>query len=368
MIDTILNKRVPDFVDKGIGLVIGLIDEGTVRISGFGRFRDDRPDQPDGQILYEIGSTTKVFTATLLADMVTKGEVTLDQPVRELLPEVPTLPETITLLSLVTHTSGLPRLPSNVWKSVLKDRRNPYANYSEADLLDYLYGVKESQLMKTAGPINYSNLGMGLLGVALSRQLGLTYEEAIQKRICQPMGLQDTLVTLTPAHEKRLAQPHSGTGKPTSRFLIPALPGAGALLSTVADLQHFLQAHITQTGAFKNAISQSLQVRKTEFAPDFRLLRFYGKIRGWLDRNQQPEPEWLGIGLGWLRLCLPKSRTLTWMHDGATTGNRCFIAFAPQTQTGVIVLNNQGLSELELILPRYTIDNLGFELLEALNS
>lgn len=119
---------------------------------------------------------TKVFTTTLLAALAVEGAVELQQPVRELLPEVPDLPQSITLLSLATHTSGLPRLPDNIWKSVRKNGRDPYANYSEADLLDYLCTVEASDLEETAGMISYSNLGMGLLGYALSKHLGISYE------------------------------------------------------------------------------------------------------------------------------------------------------------------------------------------------
>ena len=367
MIETILETKVPGLVSDGIGLVVGLIDRGNTNIHGYGSLHDGTSDPPDGRTLYEIGSTTKVFTTTLLADMVARCEIELQQPVRDVLPEVPTLPESITLLSLATHTSGLPRLPGNIWRSLLKNRNDPYANYSQADLLDYLRSVRNSDIVKTAGLINYSNLGMGLLGHALSLHLAITYEEAILQRICHPLGLSDTVITLSAKQEARLAQAHSGNGKQTSNFHIPALPGAGALLSSIEDLVHFLYAHLTSEDTLKLALSNTLQVRYSKFAPDFWLLRFYGKIRRWLDRQPQPEPEALGIGLGWMCMGLPKSSAVAWCHNGGTGGYRSFAAFVPETQTGVVVLSNRGFSELEIVLPRYTVDRLGFDLLDALN-
>jgi CubicO group peptidase (beta-lactamase class C family) len=362
-----IETKVPGLVSDGIGLVVGLIDRGNTNIHGYGSLHDGTSDPPDGRTLYEIGSTTKVFTTTLLADMVARCEIELQQPVRDVLPEVPTLPESITLLSLATHTSGLPRLPGNIWRSLLKNRNDPYANYSQADLLDYLRSVRNSDIVKTAGLINYSNLGMGLLGHALSLHLAITYEEAILQRICHPLGLSDTVITLSAKQEARLAQAHSGNGKQTSNFHIPALPGAGALLSSIEDLVHFLYAHLTSEDTLKLALSNTLQVRYSKFAPDFWLLRFYGKIRRWLDRQPQPEPEALGIGLGWMCMGLPKSSAVAWCHNGGTGGYRSFAAFVPETQTGVVVLSNRGFSELEIVLPRYTVDRLGFDLLDALN-
>ena len=367
MIETILETKVPGLVGEGIGLVVGLIDGENSNIHGYGSIHDGTSDPPDGRTLYEIGSTTKVFTTTSLANMVARGEIELLQPVRDVLPEPPTLPESITLLSLATHTSGLPRLPGNLWKSVLKDPRDPYAHYSSADLIDYLRGVKDSDLVKTAGLINYSNLGMGLLGHALSQYLGMTYEEAIRQRICHPLGLCDTVITLSSEHEARLAQAHTGSEKPTSNFHLPALPGAGALLSTVEDLVRFLYAHLISTDTLKLALSNTLQVHCSDFAPDFWLLRFYGRIRSLLDRQPQPEPEALGIGLGWMCMRLPQSSAVAWCHNGGTGGYRSFVAFVPETQTGVVVLSNRGFSELEFVLPRFTVDNLGFDLLDALN-
>lgn len=367
MIETILERRVPGLIGNGLGLVVGLVDRGNTLLQGYGKVRQDSSQAADERTLYEIGSTTKVFTTALLSKLVAQGQIELNQPVRDYLPEAPALPRSITLLSLATHTSGLPRLPGNIWKSVLKNRSDPYLNYSRADLFEYLRGVNDRSLEKTAGLINYSNLGMGLLGHVLASQLGMSYEQAVQEQICQPLGMDDTLITLSGEQGTRLAQPLTGRGKPASNFHIPALPGAGALLSNLEDLVRFLRAHLASNGSLQMALGGTLQIYFTEFLPDYLLLRFYGRIRNLLDRQPQPEPEALGIGLGWICMRLPKSSAVAWLHNGATGGYRSFVAFVPETQTGVVLLSNRGLSEIEIIIPRYTIDNLGFELLEALN-
>src|SRR5204862_7795160 len=131
--------------------------------------------------VYEIGSVTKTFTALLLAEAVQRGEVTLDLPVQRLLPDF-TIPKSgdraITLLDLATQSSALPRLPDNLFP---KNPANPYADYTTDDLKQFLAHYKLPRV--PGASYEYSNLGVGLLGIALARHAGLPYEELVRKRI-----------------------------------------------------------------------------------------------------------------------------------------------------------------------------------------
>src|SRR5271169_874071 len=102
----------------------------------------DNGSAPDGDTVYEIGSVTKTFTATLLAQAVLSGHVTLDTPVAQLLPDLK-IPsrggKEITLGELGTQHSGLPRLPFNL---LPKDPANPYADYDAAKLKAFLAGYE----------------------------------------------------------------------------------------------------------------------------------------------------------------------------------------------------------------------------------
>ena len=112
----LLKERVEQ--GRSTGLVVGLLEpDGHTRIVAWG---DPGPGQPplDGRSVFEIGSLSKVFTATVLADMVLKGEVSLDDPVQRFLPTGVTMPtrhgKEITLGTLSEQNSGLPRLPTNM--------------------------------------------------------------------------------------------------------------------------------------------------------------------------------------------------------------------------------------------------------------
>ena len=111
-----LAKRV-DEAKEGTGAIVGLLRRRGRSFASYGRARADGPEIT-AETIFEIGSITKVFTALLLADMVERGEVALDDPVRKYLPNGVTVPSRsrrdITLADLATHTSGLPRDPTNL--------------------------------------------------------------------------------------------------------------------------------------------------------------------------------------------------------------------------------------------------------------
>ena len=140
--------------------------------------------------MFEIGAVTKVVTATVLAEMAARGEVSLDAPVQRYLSGDLRLASRngtdITLANLAEQNSGLPNLPDNY---APKDPANPFADYTIADLSRYLAGVT---LPRAPGErYEYSNLGIGLLGLALSRHAGLTPHRLCVCRIRPSGGMRD---------------------------------------------------------------------------------------------------------------------------------------------------------------------------------
>ena len=158
----ILVERVDAF-HQGVGIVVGVIDPQGRRIVAYGSLDKGDPRPLNGDTIFEIGSVTKVFTSLLLSDMVQRGEVALADPVAKYLPPEVKVPErggrAITLVDLSTHTSGLPRMPSNFHP---KDPANPYADYTAEQLFEF---ISSYQLTRDIGSqFEYSNLGGGLLG------------------------------------------------------------------------------------------------------------------------------------------------------------------------------------------------------------
>ena len=185
--------------------------------------------------VFEIGSVTKVFTAVVLADMVAKHEVQLDDPVANYLPPSVRMPSrdgrAITLLDLATHTSGLPRNPTNL---AAADSGGPYARYDVGNLYAFLSSYGLTRVPGTQ--FEYSNVGFGLLGHALARHADTSYDALVRARLLDPLGMRDTRIALDAEGEARFAIGHAVGGKVVGPWELPALAGAGAYRSTVADL------------------------------------------------------------------------------------------------------------------------------------
>jgi CubicO group peptidase (beta-lactamase class C family) len=240
LVQPLLQSGIP------VGFVVGIVEGGKSCIFGYGKLSRDADKTPEGNSVFEIGSVTKVFTGLLLADMVERKLVALEDPVQKFVPENVRVPQcdgrAITLLDLATHTSGLPRLPGNFALSAAKDPANPYADYSVDQLYEFL--SQHSLSRKPGTQFEYSNLGVGLLGHALARGADTSYEKLLLERICAPLGMQDTRITLSEDQRSRLVQGHGPRGRPVANWDIPTLAGAGALRSTVNDMLIFLKANL----------------------------------------------------------------------------------------------------------------------------
>ena len=225
------------------GLAIGLVNENGTQFLAYGHTNEQNAAPPAADTLFEIGSISKVFTGLMLAEMVERNQVALDEPVAKLLGDSMKIPERgerpITLVDLATHSSGLPRLPTNLTP---KDMTNPYADYTVAQLAAFLGGHKLAH--EPGQQSSYSNLGMGLLGHALAVKGGKSYEALVRELVCQPLDMNDTMIALSDSARGRLAQGHDADGRPAANWDIPTLAGAGALRSTATDMLTFLEANL----------------------------------------------------------------------------------------------------------------------------
>lgn len=137
----ILDARLAEA--PGVGIALGIVDAGGARVYCRGR-KDVRHDAAvDGDTIFELASVTKVFTGTIFADMVRKGEVKMDDRAQNYLPpsvKMPTWKEQpITLLHLANHVSGLPSYATTLTSP---DPLNPYANYTKEQIYGFLNKVE----------------------------------------------------------------------------------------------------------------------------------------------------------------------------------------------------------------------------------
>lgn len=324
-----------------LGLVVGITRAEGRQIIGYGKVTLDGKEQiPADDTLFEIGSITKVFTGSLLADQVKAGTMRLDDPVQKFLPEGLVVPRRddrdITLLQLATHTSSLPVQPPLIGFFALttKDPKNPYAEFNTTQLEKTLANMKLGRPI--GSQFEYSNLGVGVLGHAVAHTAkAKTYEDLMIERIAKPLEMPDTRLQLSPEQNKRLAPGFTATGQPTSPWTFACLEGCGGIRSTTRDMLAFAEANL---GRNKTPLFEAFQ-----FAH-----------QPWREIGRSGE----FVGLCWMRQKLPPAnRTMIW-HNGGTGGYRSFLAFLPDTGVGVVILSNSP----------HSVDGLGVAILKQLEA
>jgi serine-type D-Ala-D-Ala carboxypeptidase/endopeptidase len=304
----LLTDRI-DVKQQDVGLVVGLIDANGRRVVAYGRASEGAKSPLDGDTVFQIGSVTKVLTTLLLADMVQRGEVALDDPAETYLGvDLPARGREITLRDLATHRSGLPSMPDDF---DLDGKQNPYEAYTEQQLFQF---VQHYQLPREPGEESeYSNLGVTLLSHALARRAGKDFETLLRQRVLQPLGMRDTMITLTARLNKRLAPGHDMYRHPVEQWNLPAFPGSGALRSTANDMLDLLSAYLGYTQSpLAVAMEKQLATRIG-------------------DGNVQQALGWQVGKVGKAELAV---------HDGGKPGYRSYIAFDKDAGAGIVILAN----------------------------
>jgi CubicO group peptidase (beta-lactamase class C family) len=308
---------------KGVGIVVGVIDRRGQRVFGYGDVAVNGAKAPDGDTVFEVGSITKVFTTAVLAQMARDRKLKLDDPVKDYLPPEANVPhrndKDITLLHLATHTSGLPEAPTDIrWHVLLRpgDWHNPYAHYGTKQLYAFL---GKYRLDRDPGDsYEYSNVGLGLLGMALThRAKAHDYDELIRRAVGGPLGLKDTGVALSAGQRARFAQGHDEDGEPTAAWDFETMEGFAALRSTANDLLLFLSANL---GLKRTKLQAALEDCQKA-------------------RRDTPDKQ-VRVGLGWHVLQLQGASDPVICHSGETEGGRAFLGLCKESGVGVVVLSN----------------------------
>jgi len=329
-IDDIIKKEVDN--GRSSSIVVGLINHNNQFIICHGNPFNKSEQKADENIIYEIGSITKIFTTTILANMIIKGELKLTDPVSMYLPDSVRFMEkdgkTITLKHLATHTSGLPRFPENF---IPKDPQNPYKDYTISDIYQFLnnFTVKENK-----GIGEYSNIGMALLANILCDVSKSNFETLLIESICKPLDMHNTVINTTKEQQEKFATPYIVPNKITKYWDFQAIEGAGAIKSNLVDMLKFINAQLRPDNSslgkaikLAHSFQDSTSMRNTS------------------------------IGLGWF-INHQYNDNIIW-HNGSTGGFKSFVGFDVKKQIGVVVLSNstQSISDIgfHIINPNFKI-------------
>jgi CubicO group peptidase (beta-lactamase class C family) len=321
----IMFEKSKDF-PKNTQIAIAIITSGKVNYYGLIKGSDTLSALENQKSVFEIGSLSKVFTSTLLASLVVEEKINLNDYVNDHIKVAFNNGLKISFIELANHSSGIPRLPTNL---IITNADNPYKNYGEKELKKYL--KKELKLLNR-GEYQYSNTGAGLLGYILGKIEKGSYESALQEKIFSKYNMNHSTTDLNKINGN-LVSGLGPEGKEAMNWEFSVLAGAGGILSTVEDLSRFAMCQFDNSNKVL-----SLTREKT------------------LELNPQ-----MDVGLGW-HILNSASKNLWYWHNGATGGYSSSMTIDPESKNGVIILSNVSAFNPNM----NNIDILGMELMKTL--
>ncbi len=296
---------------NGTEIAIALIVGDSDKYYGIKRRNDSLIYVENRESVFEIGSITKCFTATMLAKLVYEKQVDLNEPIKYLLPislhQSALNGKEVTLLHLANHTSGFPKEPDNV-STVWTTPGSPYKTYDTTRLYDFL--SKRLTLQFTPGDRrDYSNLGGGLLGHILTLITRKSYEDLLFEYICEPLGLGNTFVALNPGRSQKLVPGRDPGGNVVPNWELNVLAGGGEIKSTAEDLTKYIREHMIDTTYYPLTLQPTIQYTENNYA-----------------------------GLGWAWYANGNEKYVS--ATGGTGGYSCCVIFERSKRTGIVLLTN----------------------------
>ncbi|MBS1624583.1 MAG: beta-lactamase family protein [Bacteroidetes bacterium] len=314
-----ISGRCSQYIEdkETVGLSIGLIQGEKVFIRSFGLADKDDHRPVDSATVFEIGSITKVFTAELAQIMVDRGELSWQETIYDVLPEVykPLGDDNTTLLSLATHTSGFPRNPK-LLNSNIKNECDPYADISRTIYASCLKDLADKKKPDSATWV-YSNIAFSVLANCIESRAGCTYDSLLRREIVDALSLRNT--TTHDTDPRKYAAGYDRSGNKTCHWNLPPFyTGCGGIRSDIIDMTKFLEANLHAGTLYKPFSETQIYIYGNNKL---------GLCKGW--QINKPTPGLHGL-----------PERIVW-KNGGTGGFRSYIGMIPEKHIGVIILSNQ---------------------------
>lgn len=295
------------------GVAVAIYYQGQDHYYNFG-VADTSTNQPVTQnTIFELGSVSKSITATLLGICVEQGKCHLNDPVTKFLPALASNNNNainqVTLQELATHTASFPRMSEDFGVA------DPTAANANTQLMSDLSQWQPSYPIGTQ--YQYSNIGFGLLGEAVSNALGTNYSDAISQYIFQPLNMSNSFVAVPADQMNHYAQGYNEQGDPAPHYQTSAWPGGGGVRSTSADMLQYLKANL---GALNISPQLSAAMNLTE--------------QGYFNVNPN-----FTQGLSWQLKNIQNLNVIN--KNGMNQGFNTYVAMVPQQKIAIVVLANK---------------------------
>lgn len=307
------------------GASVAVISDGRVVVRrAYGMADLERRVAATPETDYRLASVSKQFTAMAVMLLAQDGKLRYDEPVRDLLPELPAAAQPMTVRHLLNHTSGL-------WdyEDLIPESRT--AQLDDRDVLGLL-ATKDSVYFPAGTQYRYSNSGYVLLGLIVARVSGMSFPDFLRARIFQPLGMSATLAHVegsdTIPRRAYGYSPRGGTFVQTDQSVTSATLGDGGIYSNVDDMTRWDQALYGGSSALVAAATLELATTPPQ-------------LPGGADTQ---------YGFGWF---VDRYRGVKrWRHTGETSGFRNAIQRFPGRRLTVIVLTSRSSGEPGAIAER----------------
>ena len=296
------------------GVAVGVSEEGVERHQAYGVTSLDSPLDVTPDTRFQVGSITKTFTGTVICELVARGDLELDRPVREYLPDLvladADATERVTLRHLLSHTGG--------WFGDYFDD----TGWGDDAISIYVERMRELPQQTPVGSLwAYNNSGFALAGRVIELVTGKCYEDAVKELVFDPLELESTTFWPWEVMTERFVLGHVGLGEerqvarpwPVGRSAHPA----GGIVSTTPDLLRYARLHLAPPTAL--APMQEPQAPAAE------------------------EGEW--VGLTWYG----EDRFATLRHGGGTNGQIAMLVLAPARSFALAVLTNHSPGGVQVV-------------------
>jgi CubicO group peptidase (beta-lactamase class C family) len=315
MLDSLTDRAARSYMQDSAtaGLSIAIHWQGKDYFYNYGEADRAANKKADAQTVYEIGSITKTFAGYLLAKAVAEKKLSLNDPITLYLPDsvaANAALKEIKIVNLTNHSSGLPRLPVDLYNTKGLDAKDPYAHYNEPMLFNGLKQIKPSRMPGVQ--YEYSNYAVGILGTILARVYKMTFPQMVETYITKPMKMKNSSAA-------NIVLPGQAIGYNEKMEVMhywnfQSLAAAGSIKSNATDLLLYGKATLSLMQK-KSAISTLLTTPTWQNDPVF-------------------------VTLGWLQ-SKPSEPPVKFEHSGGTAGFRSHLTICPEKNWVVLALANQ---------------------------
>lgn len=309
-------------LDETPGFIIGIVDQDSTYFVEFGSDVKGGKSTLDAEDIFEIGSITKVFTASLVSILVDKGKIKYDDKINNYLPEKFQNPrmDDVSILNLIQHTSGLPVRPY-LFGLKEKDPQNPYGFYEKSELLSFYANL----VPKSKGSFNYAHTNYGLLEIILEFATKTPFDKLMDDYLFDPIGMDSSFVFFKERKKEVLTNGYDRAGRITDPWTFASFGASEGIKTSASDLIKFMKIN--------------LGIVEHPYASIFAI-----------NHNKEVETDFnasILTGRGWQIIDQKKGYDII-THNGKTSGHNAFISFIKETGTGVIILSNSNIGTRDL--------------------